>query len=277
MSNALGMGKLKSIIVGCFLYLTIPPANGATDSCINGGVQVRIMEKFEPGKGRQVYLECVTNRYFFSTGAKIDFSFKIMASKIAIHLIGITGPRGQVGRGNHKAMARINLDKLPVNTYPIRWDVFGKVNTSVLRVNPNNYIFSEKEGECIAFVEDTVNKLPEYTIWGELYYASNSTNQVIWDFVETLENAGAKPRPLPSGGYYGLRVGETVNAIPPSPKQSTDEDTLYEYPFLMQFKGGDKKLQRIIDAFLENHREWVQDGTLSLEVYGDSGFHFETP
>ena len=271
------MGTIRSIILGGIICWIMHPTLGATDSCINGGVTVRIMEKFEPGKGRQVYLECVTNRYFFSTGAKIDFGFKIMAGKIAIQLIGITGPRGQVGRGNHKAMARINLENLPVNTYPIRWDVFGKVNTSVLRVNPDNYLVSEKEGECIAFVEDTVNKLPEYTIWGELYYTSHSTNQVIWDFVETMEKTGAKPRPLPSDGYYGLRVGESVNTIPPSPGHSTGEEILYEYPFLMQFKGGDKKLQRIIDAFLEKHREWVQDGTLGLEVYGDSGFHFETP
>ena len=269
------IGKITFIVL-CLGWI-LHPAMAATDSCLNGGVTVRLMEKFESGKGRQVYLECVTNRYFFSTGVKIDFGFQIKGGKIAIQLIGITGPRGMVGQGEHKAMARINLGDLPLNTYPIRWDVFGRVNTAVLEVNAHDYRVSREEGDCIGFVEDTVRKLPEFTIWGELYYTSQSTNQVIWDFVRTLEKAGASPRKLPAGGYYGLRMGKTVNVIPPSPGQSTTEETLYDYPFLMQFKGDDKKLQRLIDAFLENHRDWVQEGTLHLEVYGDSGFHFETP
>ena len=165
---------------------------GTTDSCVNEGVHIELVERFEIGQGRQVYMDCSTNRSFFSTGVKIDFWVRISSGKIAIQLIGITGPKGSVGHASSKARARINLGNLPVNTYPIQWDVFGVINTSVLRVNPNSYIFREKEGKCISFGKDTVQKMPEFTIWGELYYASQPTNQVIWDFIKAMEKIGAK-------------------------------------------------------------------------------------
>ena len=254
--------------------LFYPPKLFASDSCMHGGIEMTLYEKIEPDNGRQVYLKCKTNNFFYSSNHAIEFAYEIAGAKIDVKFIRVRKLHGRSGSSKSKAIGLVNLGDVPINKYKLRFDVFGKFNSGIFAVNENSYIFSEMEGECLDLMADTVGKIPEFTIFGELYYSTTTTNHLAADLVRTLENAGAVKRSLIPGKYADIEVGATLNELPQN--QNGPSTTFYEFVFAFKYKGKDKKVKEFLEAFEAKYEDLFNAGKVGLEVFGDTGFHYES-
>ena len=257
--------------MACSFYT---PLLFAADSCLYDGIEMSLYEKIEPENGRQIYLKCKTKKMFFGTGHTIEFAYEIAGAKIDVKFIRVRKVHGMSGSSPTHAIGLVNLANVPINTYKLRFDVFGTFNSGTLRVNEDSYVFSKMEGNCLDLAADTIGKIPEYTIWGELYYSTNTTNHLAADFVRTMENAGAVKRNLIPGNYAEIEVDSKLNQLPEN--QEGSSSTLYEYVFAYKYKGKDKKIREFLEAFEEKYRDLFSVGKVGLEVFGDTGFHYES-
>jgi hypothetical protein len=257
-----------------FIFSIYPQSLYASDSCLHDGIKMVLYEKIEQDNGRQIYLKCVTKKMFFGTDHAIEFAYEIAGAKIDVKFNRVRKLHGISGSSLTQAIGLVNLSNVPINTYKLRFDVFGAFNSGTLRVNEDSYVFSEMEGNCLELDADTVGRIPQYTIWGELYYSTKSTNHLAADFVQTMKNADAIQRSLLPGKYADIEVGATLNQLPEN--QEGSSSTLYEFVFAFKYKGKDKKIREFLETFEEKYRDLFTAGKVGLEVFGDTGFHYES-
>jgi hypothetical protein len=88
-----------------------------------------------------------------------------------------------------------------------------------------------------------------------------------------MENAGAVKRNLIPGKYADIEVGSKLNQLPENQEGSS---TFYEFVFAFKYKGKDKKIREFLETFEEKYRDLFSAEKVGLEVFGDTGFHYES-
>lgn len=155
--------------------------------------------------GKPYYLDLVTEKIYPCYNYSIDYVVLRRNNNFNIRLLSIHKP-GICLTALGPARSRINLGNLNNGQYNLNIEINGAVESAKLDVTDSNYKISADNGLWLKYENKELRRVPEYIIWGQVGYSSDTLITVVNNFLDSLRTLGAQPRLLTPGDYGYFKI-----------------------------------------------------------------------
>ncbi|MBE0639101.1 MAG: hypothetical protein IH598_11325 [Bacteroidales bacterium] len=215
-----------------------------------GEVDLGFIEALTPD-ARYLTFYFFTKEQFPCTNYFINYNYSNDLGNLEIHLKNIevtdfcltaAGP----------ATAQMNLGIYQMGAYQVLIKVVNAENSGTLQVTPSQYILTINDPQMLTQLTDTLNRIPENTIWGYVAYNEEEYMSVAAACLDSIEQHGAVPISLDQGnfGYFSLNEEGEINLI-------DQAEAKFSIGFIYEFEGSDEEINSVIRYFYINHYDEV--------------------
>jgi hypothetical protein len=252
MKNLLKTALVLMLIIG----MTSCDKDG-TDSN-NGNISIRMVETIDSTRTLQLY--CLTKKIYPCINYSIDFNCEVHSNNIDITFNGVietnfcftaVGPASSV----------INLGSLKDGVYTLNLFNGNIMHTSELTVSSDKYKIHFPNNSEFEFINTTLNRIPEHTIWGYVGYHKQETSLLVMSFINSLMDLGAKKKLYAPGHYSEFEIGADGNII----QQGEDSGYYFAQSFIFDYSEVINDVEQLVKWYAQHY------GTeyLYISVYTD--------
>ena len=269
----MNVNKYKITAIALILVVTICGCEKATETHenIDSEINIKVMES----SLRTLQLYFSTTKMYPCVNYPIDVSWQQSSNIIDISFMGVIendfcftaiGP----------ATAVIDLGTLSNGTYHLNFHNGNMKQSGKLIVSSDSYKTNFTGNPNIRFINTSLNKIPENTIW---LVTSYNEDKILSSFLESLMHLGAIKK-LYSPGYYSINIIypysyhevfkiEKDGSITYSPKEVTN--TIVNWggkfmrSFVFQYFGNTANIEQLVKQYKEQ---------MEIQVYTDKGEQF---
>ena len=243
--NALRSRRLLSL--ACLLAGLLPACNslvGRKENStppIDSNIRITLSEQLSRER-RTLTLNCATTKIYPCVNYQLDYSLARQGNTFIIQFHGVsigeicftaTGP----------ARASIDLGSLGAGVYRLVI-TNGDRLISELNVTTDSYVVSGTEGPTITFPAPRLNRVPDYTVWGLIGYASLGDASVAQAYLDSLEARGATTQVLAPGDYGYFSIDQNGEIVTPP-----NHGYYFALPYVRRFAGDPTSLQDVVRYF----------------------------
>jgi hypothetical protein len=235
---------------------------------------------------RILQLICQTKRQYPNTCYWMDVEYGPASSVINIELKGVINGGNVCGLAPTNAQAVINLKALENGTYNLNITVGEKKFTGELVVTTDSYKVNINDNPEFYFVNASLNKIPEHTIWGFISY--NEEEEIIEEdeeengeendikddeeeiihpveaFFNALTELGVEIKNYLPGLYSAFYIDENGDI---------NQDDIGEYDFTQQFifhyEGKIDELEKLVKEYATTYKR-----QFDIAIYTSTGKTF---
>ncbi len=239
-----------------------PPASSSGSYVpFDGKVVISMFETLDStGAGRHLQLKCHTTQIFGCCNFSLIYSISQTGNTFTIHFDNVYEPEICL-TSTGPATATIDLGVLTNNNYNI-YVTNGGLNTSVLNVSKQSYIISGITGPVVSYTIDTLMRVPDNTIWGEVCYDSSGVYPALLSsFMDSLNAYGVETVSFAPGDYQYFKLLGS-NTFP------HDGGCSWSKQFIYRYTGDMAKLKSLVWNY------WgLSNKTFYIGIHNDKGYY----
>ena len=215
---------------------------------------------------RELQLSIETTQLYECGNCTIRFDKSVVDGKIMVNLKDIEQPSLCVGT-DIPAHANIMLGTMTNGEHPIEIKIGSISRAGTITVSDSMYVLNidTESQQMLNVAYDTLQRIPENTIWGLVAYYYTSDVSTANFFLDSLENLGASHRFLTPGEYGYFQVDTTGNIVEPQNPGYAGLKT-FDYSYTNSFDD----IEDLI-----SHMDFFYPGDLVIYLYNWKGQTFQ--
>lgn len=259
------------VLIACILFIgckkTIDSDNFNTcnnpANIIHGGVQIGLNENLSSDKSNHTLsFNCTTNNWQPCAGYVLKTCSNKSSNNFYISFDALITP-GVCFSVVSKPWAPINLDMVSVGTYNLNFRINSHTYSGLLKISDTSYIVDVKgiKDADIIIYNDTLHKMPQHTIWGEISYFDEKDSVLAKKTIADLKLLGAVDS-LYAPANYGYFQIDQQHKI-----SFWNVDALnYPRDFIFKYYGDTLTLKNFVESYGTTGSDYFQ-----VKIYTSEG------
>lgn len=252
-----------------FLFIALVSLSLVFNSCKKktssgpaGNIVMSMWESLDgTGTGRHLHLKYQTTMIYGCCNYSLIYSLSRSGNVFTVRFTSVFKPEVCL-TSMGPATASIDLGVLTNDNYTIN-TINGGLNSCSIAVSSQSYIISGMSGSSVSYYGDTIMRVPDNTIWGEVCYDSTGAYPaLLTTFMDSLAAYGATTVPLTPGNYHFFRL-LGANTFP------HDSGCSWSQQFIYRYTGDTATLRRLVW-----HYWWFSDSTFYINLVTDKGYNY---